>query len=157
MPKTELEFLSAVLIVSDNAEHLAAFYRDKLGVPLRPEQHGETLLHWGCQLGDIHFAIHPRQNFDRDPNAGVGAIKLAFMVFDLDTYLRRLKDQGIEPLYKPEQSGALRMTAVRDPDGNFIELTELGPSWFESLRKRREEGVTVVDRWDQHQRSPTVG
>jgi catechol 2,3-dioxygenase-like lactoylglutathione lyase family enzyme len=151
MGKADLEFLSAVLIVSDDAERLARFYRDQLGVPLRPEQHGETLQHWGCELGDVHFAIHPRENCQRDHNVGVGAVKLAFMVFDLDAYLQTLTQRGVEPLYEPEQAGALRMTAVRDPDGNFIELTELGRNWFERLRQRREQGFDVVTRWQQRQ------
>ena len=151
MPNAELEFLSAVLIVSDDAERLARFYRDQLGVPLRPERHGETLQHWGCELGDVHFAIHPRENFQRDPNVGVGAVKLAFMIFDLDAYLQTLTQQGVEPLYEPEQVGSMRITAVRDPDGNFIELTELGRNWFERLRNRREQGFDVVARWEQRQ------
>jgi predicted enzyme related to lactoylglutathione lyase len=151
MRNAELEFLSAVLIVSDDAERLARFYRDQLGIPLRPEQHGEVLHHWGCELGDVHFAIHPRQNFMRDPNVGVGAVKLAFMVFDLDAYVRTLTQRGVELLYEPEQVGGLRMTAVRDPDGNFIELTELGRNWFERLRKRREQGFDVLARWERSQ------
>ena len=52
-------------------------------------------------------------------------------------------------MYEPEKVGGMRMTAVPDPDGNFIELTELGQSWFEHLRKRREEGFDVVARWEQ--------
>lgn len=151
MRNAELEFLSAVLIVSDDAERLARFYRDQLGIPLWPEHHGETLQHWGCELGDVHFAIHPSQNFQRDPNMGVGAVKLAFMVFDLDAYLQTLTQRGIQPLYEPEQFGGMRMTAVRDPDGNFIELTELGRTWFDGLRKRREQGFDVVARWEQRQ------
>lgn len=151
MHSADLEFLSAVVIVSDDAERLARFYRDQLGVPLRPEQHGETLQHWGCELGDVHFAIHPRENFQRDPNVGVGAVKLAFMVFDLDAYLQTLTQRGIQPLYEPEQVGRMRMTAVRDPDGNFIELTELGRNWFEHLRERREQGFDVVARWERRQ------
>ena len=149
MRLADLEFLSAVLIVSDDAERLARFYRDQLGVPLRPERHGETLQHWGCELGDVHFAIHPRENFQRDPNVGVGAVKLAFMVFDLDAYLQTLTQRGVEALHEPEQVGGMRITAVRDPDGNFIELTELGRNWFEHLRKRKEQGFDVVARWEQ--------
>ena len=53
-----IEFLSAVLILSPDPERLAAFYRDKLGIPLIAEEHGSGA-HWGCELGDIHFAIHP--------------------------------------------------------------------------------------------------
>ena len=115
-------------------------------------QHGtDTEFATNGRQGDDHFAIHPRQNFQRDPNVGVGAVKLAFMVVDLDDYLRTLTQRRVEPLYEPEQVGGLRMTAVRDPDGNFIELTELGLNWFERLRKRREQGFDVVARWEPAQ------
>jgi hypothetical protein len=43
----------------------------------------------------------------------------------------------------------MRMTAVRDPDGNYIELTELDASWFEGLRRHREQGFDVVARWER--------
>jgi catechol-2,3-dioxygenase len=53
------EFLSAVLLASRQPDRLAVFYRDVLGLPLHEEQHGSGSVHWGCELGDVHFAIHP--------------------------------------------------------------------------------------------------
>ena len=61
MRNAKLEFLSAVLIVSDDGRRLARFYRDQLGIPLRPEQHGETLQHWGASWATFTLRfIHAR-------------------------------------------------------------------------------------------------
>ena len=71
----KVEFLSAVLVVSKNHEKLAQFYKDVVGIPLKDEQHDETIKHYGCELGDLHFAIHPVENF-QDANHGVGSVSL---------------------------------------------------------------------------------
>jgi predicted enzyme related to lactoylglutathione lyase len=141
-----VESLSAVLLVSRNAERLAAFYRDVLGVPLEVEQHDDNERHWGCTLGDLHFAIHPVEDFDEDPSTGVGAIKLAFAVFDVDEVADRIEGNGVGLIYPPKDLGWCKMTAIRDPDGNYIELTELGDDWYRHLEKRKDEGRDLLGR-----------
>ena len=140
-----IEFVSAVHVVSRNAERLAAFYRDVLGVPLRVE-HQENRAHWGCTLGDLHFSIYPAEDFAHDAATGVGAIKLAFAVFDIDEVAERLEERGVGLLYPPRDLGWCKMTAIRDPDGNYIELTELGDDWYRHLEKRKDEGHDLVLR-----------
>ena len=141
-----IQFLSAVLVVSEDPKRLADFYRDVVGVPLEDERHGNALPHWGCTLGDIHFAIHPVATFP-DRRSGVGAVKLAFAVFDVDALARRLEARGITLLYPPRDTGFFRSTAILDPDGNFVEFTELCDAWFEQLESRRTQGLDVVTRW----------
>src|SRR5262245_65297965 len=51
--------VGAVLLISDDAGALAVFYRDALGLPLEEEVHEGVPLHYGCELGSVHFAIHP--------------------------------------------------------------------------------------------------
>lgn len=145
MAHEPIEFLSAVLVVSKDAEKLCRFYRDVLGVPLENEEHGGSAKHYGCELGDVHFAIHPVSNFPGEP--GVGAVKLAFTVFDMDAFVKRLRDRGVEPLYAPKDLGFAIMTAVRDPDGNYLEFTQLSDRWFRHLAERKERGNDVVARW----------
>jgi hypothetical protein len=41
-----------------------------LGLPLAEEQHGDTEPHWGCELGDVHFAIHHAADYPDDPASG---------------------------------------------------------------------------------------
>jgi hypothetical protein len=39
---------------------------------------------------------------------------------------------------------------VRDPDGNLVELTQLGPDWLDHLKARHAEGHNLVSRWSTH-------
>lgn len=144
-----IEFLSAVLLVSKDPERLAAYYREVVGIPLEEEEHGETLKHYGCTLGDLHFAVHPAENF-QDEDHGVGAVKLAFTVFDMDAFVRRITAMGVELLYPPRDVGFAVITALRDPDGNYLELTQLSDGWFEHLEERKGRGIDVVSRWKSH-------
>jgi catechol-2,3-dioxygenase len=146
MKREQIEFLSAVLLVSNDAERLARFYRDTLGIPLEEEQHGDTLPHWGCTMGDVHFAIHPFEDFPDHTRRGVGAVKLAFTVFDLAALHRRLLQAAVNVLYPPRDEGYFVSMAVEDPDGNFVELTQMSDEWFEHLAKRRAEGHDVLAR-----------
>src|SRR5258708_2650757 len=134
----DLEFLSAVIVVSNDAERLGRFYREVLGVPLQPAQHGESHRHYECLLGDVHFAIHPLENHSHaspsssriprvDPRMiAVGSVKLALTTFDMTATVKRLQSHSIEPIYPPKDIGVATMTAIRDPDGNYVEITQLG-------------------------------
>ena len=144
----DVRFISGVILVSRQAERVAGFYRDVLGLPLAEERHGDTQPHWGCELGDIHFAIHPESNFPGSP-VGNASVKLAFTVFDLDSVLSRFEDHGVELAYPVKNEGFGRMVAIRDPEGNFIELTELSDDWFEHLERRKKQGHDPVARWKQ--------
>lgn len=149
-----VEFFGAVILVSRDARRLAWFYREVLGMPLKEEKHDGTETHFGCELGDLHFAIHPIENFPEKadaPKHGVGSVRMAFEVFDMEAFVKRLEDQGVAPLYSPREMGPMLVTAVRDPDGNEVEFTQLASSWFRHLEKRREEGHDIIRRWKARQ------
>ena len=150
MEREAIEFISGVILVSESPEHLAEFYRDVLGVPLETEEHEHTLAHWGCDLGDIHFAIHSIDDFP-DKQAGVGSVKLAFNVFDIQAVAERLTKAGLTLLYPPKDTGFFWSTAVQDPDGNFVEFTQMSDAWFKYLEHRRSQGADVVARWQARQ------
>jgi catechol 2,3-dioxygenase-like lactoylglutathione lyase family enzyme len=144
----DLRFLSAVLLVSRQPERLVAFYRDLLGLPLVEERHGDSQPHWGGELGDVHFAIHPVEDYPEDPAVGTGAVKLALMVFGLTDFVAWLQASGVEPCYPPRPLGAgSQVTAICDPDGNLVELTELGAGWLAQLQAGRAEGNDLVGEW----------
>ncbi len=143
----QVEFISAVLLVSDDAPGLAAFYRDVLGFPLEDEVHGGSDLHYGCELGDVHFAIHPRSNFDSAKEPQSGSINLAFAVFDMEAFVARVEQAGGSLLYPPRDSGFAIMTALEDPDGNLVEFTQLSEGWMAHLEKRRQEGKDILAQW----------
>ncbi|WP_433292120.1 VOC family protein [Actinoplanes sp. CA-030573] len=145
-----LRFLSGIILVSADPARLVTFYRDILGVPLVDERHDDTEPHWACELGDVHFAIHPEADYPGEATTP-GAVKLAFMVFDLDAQIEWLTTHGVELCYPPTPFGAQsRITAVRDPDGNLIELTELGPSWLNHLKENRAAGGDLIASWTAH-------
>ena len=147
----DVRFISGVILVSRQAERMVQFYRDVLGVPLAEEQHGETQLHWGCELGDVHFAIHPAEDYPNDPASGPGPVKLAFMIFDLPRMIAWLDRCGVALCYPPAELGAeSSVTAVRDPDGNMVELTQLGPGWLDHLKAHRDAGQDIVASWSAH-------
>jgi catechol 2,3-dioxygenase-like lactoylglutathione lyase family enzyme len=143
-----LRFISGVILVSEQPGRLTEFYRDVLGLPLAEERHGETEPHWGCELGDVHFAVHPAQDYPEDPAGSPSPIKLAFMVFDLARMIEWLEHCGIPLCYPPAELGEESwMTAVRDPDGNLVELTQLGPGWLSHLQAQRADGNDLVSAW----------
>jgi catechol 2,3-dioxygenase-like lactoylglutathione lyase family enzyme len=143
-----IEFLSAVLLTSRQPDRLAAFYRDVLGLPLHEERHDSEPSHWGCELGDVHFAIHPAEDAAADDARGPGPIHLAFWVFDLESFVRRLENfHGVRCRYPIQDLGSSSLvTAITDPDGNEVELTQMGRSWVEHLAEHRREGADVVRR-----------
>lgn len=142
----KVEFLSAILLVSKNHDKLAQFYKDVVGLPLEDEQHDDTIKHYGCELGDLHFAIHPVESF-QDADYGVGSVKLAFEVFNMDSFVKKLEEHDVKLLYPPKKMGPMLITAIKDPDGNLIEFTQLGASWYSHLEKRRAQGHDIVQRW----------
>jgi len=144
----QIEFLSAVLIVSENPARLAQFYCEVVGIPLKDEAHGTSLPHYGCNLGDTHFAIHPVGTFP-DGRYGVGAVKLALNVFDINALVERMKSKDVKLLYPPHDTGFFISTAINDPDGNFIEFTQMSDDWFNLLAERHRSGQDVVSRWKQ--------
>jgi predicted enzyme related to lactoylglutathione lyase len=146
MAFTGINYFSAVLITSANPERLYEFYKNKLKLPLEPEQHGDTKNHYGCELGDLHFAIHPLENFN-DGKSGVGSIKMAFEVFDIEDFARQLKEQGIELVHPIKSMGPMLITAITDPDGNYIEFTQLGERWISYLEGRREKGFDLISEF----------
>jgi len=142
-----LRFLSGIILVSAEPSRLVSFYRDILGLPLAEERHGDSELHWACELGDVHFAIHPAADYPGEATTA-GAVKIAFLVFELDPLVAWLAGHEVELCYPPSRFGAeSRITAVRDPDGNLVELTELGPAWLEHLRDHRAGGGDLVAHW----------
>jgi catechol 2,3-dioxygenase-like lactoylglutathione lyase family enzyme len=147
----DIQFISGLILVSRQPQQLARFYRDVLGLPLAEELHAETQPHWGCELGDVHFAIHPAEDYPQDPVSGPSPTKVAFMVFDLPRMVAWLNSCGVPLCYPPTDLGAeSRITAVRDPDGNLVELTQLGPGWLDHLKAHRAEGHDLVSRWSAH-------
>src|SRR5687768_4586373 len=62
-----IDDVTAILLISPNAKRLCEFYRATLGLPLEEETHDGIPLHYGYSLGDVHFAIHPADDWPGVP------------------------------------------------------------------------------------------
>ena len=116
--------VSAILLVSNNPAELAEFYGRAFGLKFAREEHDDMEVHFGAYLGSVHLGIHPPSNFPEGPATGDGGLKLAFDTLDFDALLDHLAKEEIPLLYPPRKNQWSKMTAVRDPDGNFIELLQ---------------------------------
>ena len=135
------KFFSAILIYSENVERLGSFYRDILGIPLEEEKHGPEALHYSCELGELHFAIHPAV---AGKSAGVGAVVLAFEVFNLEAHMQQMREHNVNVISQTEDFGFMKKAVIADPDGNQVEFTEMSENWIDHLRTRRDEGHNMV-------------
>lgn len=118
-----VQSLCGVILVTENVEALATFYRDGLGLEFEREEHGGLAPHYGIDLGTVHFAIHPPSSFPGRPSTG-GAV-LAFAVSTLDAHLPTLEKLGAELLTPARDQGFGLVATLADPDGNRFELVEL--------------------------------
>ena len=119
-----LNQLSAVLLVSKEPERLVDFYERAFGLKSAREDHVDMDVHYGTFIGSVHLGIHPPTNFPEGPETGEGGLKIAFDTLDFGSMVSHLKDVGIPLLYDPVEYAWSKMTAIRDPDGNFIELLQ---------------------------------
>jgi catechol 2,3-dioxygenase-like lactoylglutathione lyase family enzyme len=122
-----VNFLNAVLIVSEDAPRLADWYREILGLPLQDEKHGDRDLHFGCNMRGLHFAIHPISNYSFAPDTGPGGVRIAFNVSDIAGFAASLADKGVNWVFEPVDLGWSKMLALRDPDGNIVEILQMTP------------------------------
>ena len=117
--------VSAVIVVSNQAPAVAAFYREKLGIPLEDEQHegGGEVLHYGCTLSGLHFAVHPVENWPYAAEVGPGGFRIALRIDDADASAAELRRLG-QAFTGPVDEGWAKMIQLRDPDGNYVELVQ---------------------------------
>jgi catechol 2,3-dioxygenase-like lactoylglutathione lyase family enzyme len=120
---TLVRSVSAVLLISADAARLAAFYRSALGLALEEEVHEGVPLHYACDLGGVHFAIHPNEGWPGAAGIEPQSPVIALGTTDAELAARRLGEAGIEHTGVSDHGFAL-VVAFRDPDGNHVELLQ---------------------------------
>jgi len=115
--------VSAILLISPNAKKLASFYRDTLGLPLEDEVHEGVPLHYACELGGVHFAIHPAEGWPGVPTRDAQSPVIALRTSDAKAVAERLVAGGFEAT-GPYDHGFAQVVTFRDPDGNHVEILE---------------------------------
>ena len=118
-----VDSVSASLLISENAAELAAFYRSPLELPLEDEVHDGVPLHYGCNIGDVHFAIHPAEGWPGVQTNDALSPIIALSTSDVNLVVERLRILGIEAV-GPNDHGFAYTVSFRDPDGNQIEVLE---------------------------------
>jgi catechol 2,3-dioxygenase-like lactoylglutathione lyase family enzyme len=120
-PAMLVDSVGAILLISDDAEKLAAFYREALGFPLEDEVHEGVPLHYGCEIGAVHFAIHPSADWPGRPGPDSQSPVIVFYTSDVEATYQRLVANGVQAT-PPFDHGFATMTAFRDPDGNNVQV-----------------------------------
>ncbi len=117
-----VQSICGVILVADDVEALKSFYADGLGLQFDREEHGGLAVHYGLDIGAIHFAIHPPHNFDGQTSRGTA---IAFQVDAIDHHLPALLDLGATLVSPRRDQGFGDVVTLKDPCGHVFELVEL--------------------------------
>jgi hypothetical protein len=85
-------------------------------------------LHYGCDLGDVHFAIHPADGWPGVPTRSAQSPVINFSTSNLKAVARRLSANGVNAR-GPTDHGFARVVSFRDPDGNSVSILEYAPEY----------------------------
>jgi catechol-2,3-dioxygenase len=121
--------ITAILLISRNAKRLCDFYRATLGLPLEEEVHDGIPPHYGCSLGDVHFAIHPADGWPGVPTPNAQSPVITFSTSHLKAVAKRLSANGVK-VTGPTDHSFGQAVSFRDPDGNFVSILEYGPEFW---------------------------
>lgn len=115
--------IGALLLISDHPEELAAFYRDALGIPIEEERHDDIPLHYGCEIGATHFAIHPAADWPGAAAPNAQSPVVIFYTDDVNAAYEQLIAHGVSAT-PPFDHGFAVLTAFRDPDGHNVQVMQ---------------------------------
>jgi predicted enzyme related to lactoylglutathione lyase len=111
-----------IIINSPDPARLFAFYRDTVGLPLRPEMGEHALAAAGAGV-----------TFDTHDQVGAAAreparILLNLFVEDAAAERRRMEAQGVTFIRKEgKESWGGIISTFADPDGNYVQLIQFSP------------------------------
>jgi predicted enzyme related to lactoylglutathione lyase len=118
----KIECLSALVRYSPDAERLARFYRDCLGIPLAPARHGDLGLHFEAYFRRTHYAIWQKEGSEAD------RLVPTYLVRRLTDCFAELEARGLSPLDAVRDIGeGKRIATFLDPDGSRFRLIEIAP------------------------------
>ena len=118
-----VEGVAGVLLISPEAKKLRDFYVDVLQLPLEDEVHDDVPLHYACELGSTHFAIHPADEWPGKATRDAQSPVILLNSNDVSTLADRLRGAGIDP-NGPYDHGFAYVVSFRDPDGNHVEILQ---------------------------------
>jgi predicted enzyme related to lactoylglutathione lyase len=115
--------LSVILLLSNDPDRAASFYRDVVGLSLQGEEHGGRHRHYGGVVQGVYFTIQYTPDVPGPaPHPGHDSLQLCFSVPDLTVFLAHLKERQVEPLHAPRDFEHTRYVTLRDPDGRVLRV-----------------------------------
>lgn len=78
-------------------------------------------LHYGCEIGGVHFAIHPSEGWPGERAPKSQSPVLVLYTSDVQGAYERLVDSGVQAT-PPFDHGFATLTAFEDPDGNNLQI-----------------------------------
>lgn len=140
-----------VILASRNPRELAEFYATALGITFEREEHDGLLEHFGADIGEVHFGIHPPENLGQ-PSAGNSATSIAFNVESLREIISRLDELGAVEVLAPHDEGFGMVATYADPEGNHFEIVELDYEFGAYMIKRISHGWTTHENAETYER-----
>ena len=110
--------LGAVILLVSDMDKSIKFYRDVLELPIK-----NTSSEWVefFSSGTV-LALHPSKSKSRTKNSG---ILVGFMVSNLETVAKKLKDKKVEFFKEPKEESFGKHAILADPDGHLISIAEI--------------------------------
>ncbi len=109
--------LDKVTIATRNTPAMAAFYSAVFGAGLKPS--GPV---WVGAIGSVQLMLCPAKI--AGVNVATNNVQLRFVVADIEAAVHQALESGGRRLNDIEQSNAGLTAAVRDPDGNSVEIIQ---------------------------------
>lgn len=118
-----IDRVTVILLISPDAKALAEFYRNALALPFEDEEHPGIPLHYGCDVGGVHLAIHASSGFVGVPTRDAQSPIMVLGTSNVRAVAARLSANGIQAS-GPTDHGFGLIVSFRDPDGNLVEVLE---------------------------------
>lgn len=119
--------LDYTMVVVSDMQRSVAFYRDKLGIPLKFESPDWTEFATGSTTLALHgggVAGPPPQG---DPSKIAGACSIGFNVDDVDKTYQDLQAKGVRFVMAPTQreGEGIKLAVAIDPDGLPVSFAQM--------------------------------
>ena len=118
-----IDDVTAILLISPNAKRLCEFYRRALGLRMKEERHDGMPLHYGLEIGAVHFAIHPAEGWTGVARHDAQSPVINVSTSNVKAVAERLKALG-HKASNPTDHGFGHVLSFRDPDGNAVSIVE---------------------------------